>query len=480
MKRLLTSFIIIGFVATTALGLSGAFFNDTETSTGNVLGAGAIDLLVDNTSYYNNATSSATSWTATDLTIEKFFNFTDIKPGDVGEDTISLHVNTNDAWLCADLTLTSDEENTINPVESIAGDTTDGVGEGELADRVNFIWWADDGDNVLESDETVLPGGPLGALSVGQTVNIPLADSAGSIWGDGPLAGDTTAYIGKAWCFGTLTTAPLPQDGVNNLVTPANSTGGVSCDGSGEGNETQTDSVTADISFQAIQARNNADFLCVPDRITPTPTPTTSVTPSVTPTPTPLACTQSDVMMVLDRSGSISSTELSELKTAAKTFVDALGLSTTGIHAGKSSFATTGNLNHHLTDDPVSLKAAIDAMVADGFTNLKAGLDLAIGELANPGDSHDRIDVTSPDKIIVITDGHPNRPLPSDTADDVAATSADAARAAGAEVFVVGVGGDVNTTFLQNEIADDAAHYFSVADYSGLESILEDIDLCDF
>ena len=80
--------------------------------------------------------------------------------------------------------------------------------------------------------------------------------------------------------------------------------------------------------------------------------------------------------------------------------------------------------------------------------------------------------------MIIITDGHPNRPFPTSTADDVAATSADAARAAGSEIFVVGVGGDVDATYLQNEIADDAAHYYSAGDYSGLDTILQNLDLC--
>lgn len=166
-------------------------------------------------------------------------------------------------------------------------------------------------------------------------------------------------------------------------------------------------------------------------------------------------------MLVLDRSGSINSTELGQLKTAAKAFIDALGLSPSGIHAGFSSFATTGTLNQH----------------SGGFTNLKEGLDLALGEHANPGDSHDRTDSTSPDKVIVITDGHPNRPLPSSTADNVAKVSADVYRAAGAEIFVVGVGSDVNQAYLET-IADDASHYYSVSDYSELETILKNLDLC--
>ena len=44
---------MIAVVAIIAVGATGAFFSDTETSTGNTFAAGAIDLGVDNTSYYN-------------------------------------------------------------------------------------------------------------------------------------------------------------------------------------------------------------------------------------------------------------------------------------------------------------------------------------------------------------------------------------------------------------------------------------------
>jgi Mg-chelatase subunit ChlD len=127
----------------------------------------------------------------------------------------------------------------------------------------------------------------------------------------------------------------------------------------------------------------------------------------------------------------------------------------------------------------VVLKTSIDALVSTGFTNLSEGINLATTEFANPGDGHDRSDGTSPDKMIVVTDGHPNRPLPETTADDLAVTAADNARLAGIEVFVVGVGADVNTTFLQNQIANTGSgHYFSVSDYSGLQTTLKNLDLC--
>lgn len=275
-RILLALLLIVGSGGALATG-TGAFFSDTETSTGNIFTAGAIDLTIDNESYYNGVLNEGTSWAATNLTTQKFFDFNDIKPNDYGEDTISIHVATNDAYMCADVTLTSNNDNGINEPEGLDGDVTDGAGNGELADLVNFAWWADDGDNVFESDETLLdPIGPIGALEIGEAYPLALADSDENIWtgNAGPILGNTPYYIGKAWCFGAMAAAPLApsdytgpdanNDGVGAAGTPQD--GGFTCDGGNVDNQSQTDSLTADIEFSAVQARNNPNFQCeVPD-----------------------------------------------------------------------------------------------------------------------------------------------------------------------------------------------------------------------
>lgn len=472
--RILLSGITLLAAAVLIIGATSAFFSDTENSQNNVLAAGAIDLKIDNTSYYNHASSSATTWQLKDLTsTELFFNFLDIKPGDEGEDTISIHVDDNNAWACMDMTLTKDDDVDCTEPESSEDPNCNipnpepnvDLFDGELGSLLNFIFWTDDGDNVFETDEPIIASGAAESVL---NSSIVLADSVennvGGAPGD-PLFGTETYYIGKAWCFGTLTQNPLPQGAGNPIINT-----GVLCDGSGLNSASQTDSVMADLSFSAVQHRNNPSFTC--DGTTPSITP--SVSPSPTPTPTVAACKQADVMLVLDRSGSINPTELGQLKTAANAFVTSLGLTPLGIHAGQSSFATLGTLDQILTDNPASLTTSINALVSSGFTNLKSGIDLAAGELSG---GNDRADITSPDKMIVITDGNPNRPFPSDTADDVAAASATAFKGAGGEVFVVGVGGDINTAYLQG-IATDLGHYYSTADYSGLQTALAILDLC--
>jgi len=102
-KKIIISLSIIGLIAAIVIGGTIAYFSDTETSTGNTFTAGSIDLTVDNTCYYNGmkcssgtwdqtGESCACTWTLDDLDGKIFFDFDDIKPGDWGEDTISLHV----------------------------------------------------------------------------------------------------------------------------------------------------------------------------------------------------------------------------------------------------------------------------------------------------------------------------------------------------------------------------------------------------
>lgn len=270
MKRILLSLGSIGIVGAIALAATGAFFSDTETSTGNFFQAGAIDLLIDNESYaidhnipgYENPTgafvaSAHTSWELANLTIQRFFDFIDLKPGDYGEDTISVHVQ-NDAWVCAAAQITEDADNDITEPEEEDGD--DGSDEnGELDEQVNFAFWVDDGDNVYEDGENIFLEGPVSALGgIGQ---MTLADSEFSVLGGtNPIPGGTTFYIGKYWCFGEMTSNELPNDQNTDPVTRGNT--GFSCDGSQVDNQSQSDSIVADLEFYAEQSRNNDGFVC--------------------------------------------------------------------------------------------------------------------------------------------------------------------------------------------------------------------------
>jgi hypothetical protein len=268
MKKILLSMGSILFAGAILVGGTGAFLADQDASTGNTFASGVVDLKIDNESYVTNnagvlAYSPSTSWSLSSLAGKLFFNFLDLKPGDVGEDTISLHVNNNNAWACMNIQTTATPENGQNDPEA-AVDPTTGANDGELQNNLYFNFWADDGDNVYEQGEQIFKSGLAKDIFNGQ--NWALADASKNIWGDATkyLPGDTVRYIGKAWCFGTMTAVPVPQDGkgkTGNNGPLARGTG-FSCSGADVGNIVQSDGIKADVSFSVAQARNNSSYLC--------------------------------------------------------------------------------------------------------------------------------------------------------------------------------------------------------------------------
>ena len=173
--RILASVGMIIFAGAVAAGATGAFFSDTETSTGNTFTAGALDLQIDNESFVTNSSglleaSPSTSWILSDP-MGLFFNFSGLQPAAMGEDTISIHVNDSDSWACIAAKITSTTENNQNESEA-AVDVTTGANEGELQSHLEFAFWADDGDNVFENNETILWTGPAGTLFDGSWQSI--------------------------------------------------------------------------------------------------------------------------------------------------------------------------------------------------------------------------------------------------------------------------------------------------------------------
>lgn len=259
MKKVLISLAAIGVVAAIAVGATVAYFSDTETSTGNTFTAGSIDLKVDYDGYFNklpDRNPNAGQWTLTDLTTEKFFDFKDLKPGDYGEGTISLHVDNNDAWACMTVTPVKNDDMTCTEPElgddptclPTPGDTN--LWDGELAGALTGTIWADvctpeindnypeavPGDNIYQPACDRLIGTGIAPT---QTVTLPLADANNNVFtgvAGQPLTGLQNYYIGISWS--------LPGAATGNIV--------------------QSDSYVSDISFKTEQARNNTNFRCVP------------------------------------------------------------------------------------------------------------------------------------------------------------------------------------------------------------------------
>lgn len=288
-SRILLSIASIAAAAALIVGATFAFFTDTETSEDNVFAAGELDLKVDYDCYYNivangqpNCPFEPNTWELTDLGLQhKFFDFDDVKPGDFGEGTISLHVFDNDAWGWFSVDETDDSDVTCTEPESEDPDDPECVlpspvpGNGELQEALLFSVWLDqgetpgfqgtedfgEGDNIFNDGDVPLASpGPID--NGGENYNLwqvlaPIRaalDESGACNGtdsdgdgqtdevdgnglylacqglavDGRLVGSTTYYFGVAW--------ELPET---------------------VGDEVQSDNFVSDVIFRVEQHRNN-------------------------------------------------------------------------------------------------------------------------------------------------------------------------------------------------------------------------------
>lgn len=255
MKKILLSFVLLIGLGAVVTSATVAFFSDTETSAGNVFTAGTIDLKVDSfgATYNGQDLNDGSTFSARDLTNQKFFTFEDIKPGDYGTRHLSLHAKSNPAWACLLVTNKEDNENDLNEVEEVAGDVTPEAGE--LSKYISVFGWQDDNSNGQydpDEEEKVLKlgGDPdFDLLSFFDVFyDLDVADSASDTDPLPPTGPAATRNIGVSWCAGNQT--------VNH------NTGQISCDGSHIGDDAQTDSLSADVVLYAEQVRNNPNFKC--------------------------------------------------------------------------------------------------------------------------------------------------------------------------------------------------------------------------
>ncbi|MBI4068283.1 hypothetical protein HY413_02655 [Candidatus Kaiserbacteria bacterium] len=205
-----------------------------------------INLTIGSRAFYNGLPVSGSTWVLKDLVpgVDKFFNIEDVKPGDSGEATIDMHVESRGpVWMCLDFSNLQSNDNGVNEPES--HEDLNGTAEGELALGMEFFAWRDDGDGVFEVGEQPLFGTSTQSASVVlNAATYPIADSTtGS-----PLPDGTTNSVGIAWCAGDL---------FFNLTTAE-----ISCEGAALWNSTQTDSFSVDVAIRAETEGNNFAFTC--------------------------------------------------------------------------------------------------------------------------------------------------------------------------------------------------------------------------
>ena len=179
-----------------------------------------------------------------------------------------------------------------------------------------------------------------------------------------------------------------------------------------------------------------------------------------------------DIVLILDRSGSMAGSALANLKNGAKAFIDIIDEATDGTQDGQIgsgsriavvSFASTATQDTQLITSVADLKAAVDALTAGGSTNHADAFTKASELLAAPS--------TNARVMVMFTDGETTvGPDPS----PIAA----AARAAGGIIYAIGLSGrgGVDVSALEDWASKPASSYVAITpDDAELEELFKDL-----
>ena len=179
-----------------------------------------------------------------------------------------------------------------------------------------------------------------------------------------------------------------------------------------------------------------------------------------------------DIVLILDRSRSMTGEPLEEVKIGANTFIDIIEESTDGVkdgiigngsHIGIVSFSTTATQDSPLTTSVSDLKDAVNSLVAGGNTNHSDAFQKAI-ELFNPLSTNDKV-------IVMFTDGETTvGPDPS--------IDAALARSLGITIYCIGLIGStgIDIDALNDWATDPDNTHVSIAPQpSDLEELFKDL-----
>ena len=179
-----------------------------------------------------------------------------------------------------------------------------------------------------------------------------------------------------------------------------------------------------------------------------------------------------DIVLILDRSGSMAGSALANLKNGAKAFIDIIDEATDGTQDGQIgsgsriavvSFASTATQDTQLITSVADLKAAVDVLTAGGSTNHADAFTKASELLAAPS--------TNARVMVMFTDGETTvGPDPS----PIAA----AARAAGVIIYAIGLSGrgGVDVSALEDWASKPASSYVAITpDDAELEELFKDL-----
>lgn len=179
-----------------------------------------------------------------------------------------------------------------------------------------------------------------------------------------------------------------------------------------------------------------------------------------------------DIVLILDRSRSMSGGAIANLKSGAKKFIEIIDEATDGAqdgqigggsHIGIVSFATTATQDTQLITSVAELNTAVEALSAGGSTNHADAFEKALG-LFDPASANAKI-------MVMFTDGFT-------TAGGDPAPIAAAAKADGVIIYVIGLSGNggIDEQALFEWASDpDSAYVAITPNDAELEALFEEL-----
>ena len=160
-----------------------------------------------------------------------------------------------------------------------------------------------------------------------------------------------------------------------------------------------------------------------------------------------------DVMLVIDRSGSMAGQKYNDARQACSNFVQYLNFAAGADQAGLASYNTNATVDETLTNSIQALDQAIHSIpAASGNTSISLGLKTAQGELASSRHNPQGLPV-----LLLLSDGLPTG---TDTKSNALYTATQA-KNAGTHIFTIGLGSDVDPVLMAGIAASPSDYFFA-------------------
>lgn len=172
-----------------------------------------------------------------------------------------------------------------------------------------------------------------------------------------------------------------------------------------------------------------------------------------------------DIVLVVDRSGSMTGIKFAELRSAIDVFVDTLDETPVDERVGLASYSEFATQNVQLTENLEEISDAMSLLVTAGFTSISRGMD-AGKAIMDGSRSANFVERT----MIVMTDGRHNRgPEPRNTALLLAAD--------GVQIHTITFGSDADLPRMQEVAAIGGGDHFHADNGLELREIYREIAL---